>query len=624
MRSIVLRFLMVLVLIFCAAQVVGRVVFRGRLPLDPSAFSNREVERSAVGVGGPAHLVVLFHGYTGKPMSDVRATVREAFPGADVLAPQYSTSAFTNEDPLNIVREYLRVIDHAQSARTYDRITFVGYSLGALIARKVLVCAYTGCSEDFPLEHSREWRSRVDRMVLLAGMNRGWATHCEKVVAVEQAEGVGYDNDCRASNLGWGQWFAAELGERFGSMFGVGRLILAVERGQPFVANLRIEWLELQEKEKLPSVVQLLGDVDEIVSLSDNLDQFVTTQFVFIPLQRTTHSNVIQLTGPDGAARRNHLVRALTWPIDRLRETYPQPPNPDYKPDPGVTRVVMIVHGIRDDGLWARNLGREFQKTDPSLRAFSRSYGYFSALYFLTPTRMEANVRWFVDQYTQLRALYPKADFNFVGHSNGTYMLAESLARYHAVKFDRVVFAGSVVRTGFPWSIYANRVGGVRNYRASRDFVVAALPSFFEHVRGFLDVGGAGHAGFIDEFARKTQSRFFAAGGHGAVFGYPENYPALINYVLRRGDCPDVSECDAYELPVLRRTDTQSIWAVLTFKFCVLLWLVAILLVGIAAYAAWRAAGGSRPQRTRGSQLARSAMAGLAVVGSVLVFLRYY
>ena len=223
-----------------------------------------------------------------------------------------------------------------------------------------------------------------------------------------------------------------------------------------------------------------------------------------------------------------------------------------------------------------------------------------------------------------MRALYPQAEFSFVGHSNGTYMLAQAMAQYQAVEFKRVVFAGSVVPTGFPWSRFKNRIEAIRNYRASNDVVVAALPSVFEHVRGFLQVGGAGHAGFTDDFARLSESRYFALGGHGAVLGHKDDYTALVSYILETGDCtPAATQCEAYELPVKWRTDRQSIVAEVLYRFSVLVWLAAILLVGAAAYAASRAVRPNRPHRSKRDYLLRSGVAGVAVVGLVLAVIRY-
>lgn len=614
------------IVLLLTLMIAGRIIFRPRLPGDPGAFTETKVQPGTQpAIDGQRHLVVVFHGLAGRPLDGVRDVIRETFPTADVMMPHYSNSFLSNEDPLDIVQMFLGAIDDAVDRGHYDRITLVGYSMGALIARKLVLCLHTGCARDY--DHrigERAWASRIDRLVLLAGMNRGWATHCEKVVAVQQAHGVGYDNDCRARRMSWLQWTLAEWSQRFGPTFGVGRMILAVERGQPFVANLRLGWLDLQRgQSKLPEVVQLLGDVDELVSRDDNLDQFVTGDtFGFIQLERSTdHANAVEMTGPQGAERRTAFIRALTWPITQIRSTYTQPPRTkDFEPDPHVKRVVIILHGIRDDGRWAQDLGAQFEQKDKLVKSYSRSYGYFAALYFLMPTRMEANVRWFVDQYTELRALYPNAEFNFVGHSNGTYMLSEAVKQYYSVKFNRVVFAGSVVQRSFPWSDFKDRVGAIRNYRASRDFVVAALPSVFEHIHGYLrDVGAAGHVGFDDDWARRSESRYFADGGHGAVLGDQGNYPTLVSYVLAPQACAG-AECDAYELPT--HVGKQWLLADLVYKLSVLIWLAAIMGIGSLAYAASRLVRGKRKHSALGF-FVRRAIAGTAVVGLVLTILRY-
>jgi pimeloyl-ACP methyl ester carboxylesterase len=107
-----------------------------------------------------------------------------------------------------------------------------------------------------------------------------------------------------------------------------------------------------------------------------------------------------------------------------------------------------------------------------------------------------------MDMYTETLARYPNAkDIDFVGHSNGTYLLADALQRYHAMRVRRVVFAGSVVRRDFDWDPLVGRgqVGLVRNYVASDDWVVALFPRLFEQRPWrFLgnDIGSAGFNGF--------------------------------------------------------------------------------------------------------------------------------
>ena len=112
----------------------------------------------------------------------------------------------------------------------------------------------------------------------------------------------------------------------------------------------------------------------------------------------------------------------------------------------------------------------------------------------------------------------------------------------------------------------------------------------------------------------------FAAGGHSAILA--KNYPPIVNYILGLSNCkPDV-ECEAYELPSENRTSKRWWLANLFYRFSVLLWLAAIMLIGWLAYGASRLVRGKREHTALGL-LVRRALAGGAVVGFVIVVLRY-
>jgi len=102
------------------------------------------------------------------------------------------------------------------------------------------------------------------------------------------------------------------------------------------------------------------------------------------------------------------------------------------------------------------------------------------------------------------RALYPNpaAQFSYIGHSNGTYLLAKALQLCPAVRFENVLFAGSVVHTRYDWSsLIPARVARVVNYVATDDKVVAVFPQGLERLR-YRDLGGAGHLGFEERWSR--------------------------------------------------------------------------------------------------------------------------
>lgn len=118
-------------------------------------------------------------------------------------------------------------------------------------------------------------------------------------------------------------------------------------------------------------------------------------------------------------------------------------------------------------------------------------------------------------------------------------MLAGALETYGDIQgfeFEHVVFAGSVVSRDYDWreAVARNNVKKVLNIVATRDWVVAFFPQFFELV-SVQDLGSAGHNGF-------DQGRFggnytFAEGGHGA--GIDERFwDSIADFVLGKGDPP--------------------------------------------------------------------------------------
>lgn len=139
----------------------------------------------------------------------------------------------------------------------------------------------------------------------------------------------------------------------------------------------------------------------------------------------------------------------------------------------------------------------------------------------------------------------PNARFHYVGHSNGTYCLAKALELYPCCQFDRVVFAGSVVRTSFNWSKFLPapnqehklseaepQVRNVLNYIATADLVVAFFPKIFQYLP-FLrqDLGSAGFDGFADNATTgKVTQVHYVLGGHGAAIKEP-NWDAITEFV---------------------------------------------------------------------------------------------
>lgn len=130
-------------------------------------------------------LLVLLHGFQKSPASldDLKDLLRSqtAFRDASFFVPALPLTVLSARDPVAIANDVVCDIDRLWAAADgkIDRIVLIGHSYGALLARMVYVVA-CGETARAPFEKAvtdrsaRGWAVRVERLVLLAGMNRGW------------------------------------------------------------------------------------------------------------------------------------------------------------------------------------------------------------------------------------------------------------------------------------------------------------------------------------------------------------------------------------------------------------------------------------------------------------------
>jgi hypothetical protein len=258
-----------------------------------------------------------------------------------------------------------------------------------------------------------------------------------------------------------------------------------------------------------PLTIQLLGSQDDMVAPDDNVDLVSGSNFIYLDVPHSTHANVIEVDGEGAPAGRMQVIRdALTKSRSELSELAVLPSDDHLTaPELQVTKVAFVIHGIRDAGYWTHKIARRVRKlgerrtrregTREHWATATSSYGYFPMAPFLSPVGRREKVEWMMDQYAEALARYPRAMFYYVGHSNGTYLLAKALQLYPACRFERVVFAGSVVRRRYDWSraIERGQIASVLNFVGTADWVVAFFPRLFELIP-VQDLGGAGHLGF--------------------------------------------------------------------------------------------------------------------------------
>ena len=509
-------------------------------------------------------LVVMIHGFLGSPavfdeMIEALESVDD-FKDADFFAPQMPFGMFSSVRAARVVALIMQKIDELwlsrqQSGSPYKRIYLLGHSMGGVFVRKVYVCA-VGSLEKAPLEadfvkafkvleveppvSERSWASRVERVILIAALNRGWSI----------SQHMGYSNMVL--------WFLGSVIGRLRTFFlGDRPLVFALRKGSPFVAQLRIQWIRMRQRAEesggsLPGgavTVQLLGSIDDIVSPLDSIDAVAGRDFYYIDVPYSSHKTILQMSGNGEAeGRRDALIEAITASPSHLESSTVPPVDESFDVRRDVDDVVFVIHGIRDNGYWTQKIAREVirrgRDAGRTVVPETSSYGYFPMLPFIWPWTRRRKVEWLMDQYAEAVARFPEARFAYMGHSNGTYLLAKALKLYSAVKFTYVVFVGSVVVTDYDWNSYINdeRIQRVLNYTATSDAVVAIFPKLFQTPR-IQDLGSAGHDGFRQAGTAGVLELGPIRGGHSAARQETE-WDAIAQFLL---DGVDVRTANAAE-----------------------------------------------------------------------------
>ena len=454
---------------------------------------------------------------------------------------------FTSWGRLNDLAHRLRsrIDGEWQQHGGYRDIVFIAHSFAGLLVRQVYLLAMGAV----PYEHGSVWGGRVSRMVLFAAVNRG------------------FNLDRLHPFVGLVTWLARGLSKRIFTFEDV-------LKGSDFVTNLRIDWIRHfrtmedqmleagPETVRFPLVVQLLGDEDGEVSRDDSKDLLGFPNSHYIEVADANHANLYRLDlAPDPEARYAVLRKAfLAQPADMITDSTVRPS------ELPVRRVVMLLHGIRASSVdaWIDGLRSKLMAQDTlETKVVSPTYGYFSALRFAIPQVRRKNIPIFRDLYTELLAMHPRAEFDIIAHSNGTYMLGHSLSRTPGMRFQNVVLAGSALPPSYDWGRLMNpvdgnsrQVGRVMNERASHDWPVAWLCSALRGL-GMRDVGPAGFSGFLGSEVIEVA---YHEGDHGGALK-PQNHDRLISFALGGAppEPPHLIE-EPYRFGLVSRLAPYIIW----------------------------------------------------------------
>jgi pimeloyl-ACP methyl ester carboxylesterase len=423
------------------------------------------------------------------------------FQGCDLLVFKYSTGIRS--------RERLQTLGQVLSDSVelhhggYKHIVLIGYSLGGLIVRSALLHAL-GVSG---ARQKRVWPAFARRIVLMATPNRGLG-----------GPGTAFRERLE---LAVTRWFS-------------GPMLRDAQKGSDFITRLRLEWVYAFRDHNLPTpqVVQLLGANDQYVSATDSNDVTSFKDGKLFMIGGVRHQQLATFT--DVTDEKYVLLkRSALEPFDDVRGDE-EPVDESKLP----SAVLFELHGIRDYGGWLDKVAETARGIDKGIRIEKPGYGYFSVIDFIVPWRRRRRIAWFCDRYTERVAAMAATDldipFLVIGHSYGTYLIAECLRRFPQMRFRRACFVGSVVPENFPpWrAIFgANKqLEALRNDCATHDWPVAICCRILNQM-GFKDIGRGGFVGFrigLDE----AVDHLYVPGNHSATLTSEEGRRSAVQYLL--------------------------------------------------------------------------------------------
>jgi len=384
-----------------------------------------------------------------------------------------------------------------QSKGPFEEVILIGHGLGGIIIRQAYLLA-SGTSSRPGYDQS-PWYKYVGRFVLFASLNRGFKPAQYRI------------------------WQMAIIFEKLTS-FSLQRFMPLRDfvQGSAFITNLKIEWIRHFDQPYYPlTIVQLLEA--KYHNDSVDLEQLPNAYHVHVP--HADHTNIHLIDGVKDREERYGLIREA---IIGIRSHH----NSESESSSAKSNVVFILHGVRaSNSGWVQQLKEKIHQEYPDTEIITPSYGYFSAFNFVLPGLRQSNITWFRNQYSYYFAKYPSIDFHFIGHSNGTYILGESLKESPGIKFKRVYLAGSVLPREYCWRhiFDNNQIEKLCNARSSLDWPVGILCNGLRGV-GMLDIGTGGFDGFFIGDDRLEEVYYFD-GDHGKPLE-KSYHSSIIQFIL--------------------------------------------------------------------------------------------
>jgi len=444
--------------------------------------------------------------------------------------------------------------------KNYEKITLIGHSIGGMLIRRAYLQS-AGAFLDSPVDTS-PWARHVDRILLFASVNRGVQT-----------------------NFAWWMPYAYWLVRTTPHFQFVWEDMI---RGSDFIADIRIAWIRFfgelrnnlgasesgNDRPRPPHIVQFWGTEDSVVTSKDNSDLAAFSGDVLKVVPGATHGNLQRLEPDftnDPGGRWTTFQRQLFDPPGAADF-------PKYQPQ----RVLIVARGIRDSSGsdWVKYF--EERGSKDYVQVVAVDYGYMSAAQFASHQVRTRHIPAFRDVYTEILAANPLTEFDFIGHSNGTYIFGHSLLSTPSIRFNHAVLAAPVLPTDFNWNQLFERkqINAVRYDAANEDWPVGILCPLLNAL-GFSDVGPSGVVLFGE--GRMTGSSFvknvgWYNGNHGAALRYDpdhgiDNRKHLLNFAVAGSDLA-TDEKLAGDLGTMRTYSRLTKWMTWLVMALAVIWVI--------------------------------------------------
>lgn len=236
---------------------------------------------------GIKNFVVILHGFTmnTRQYKSLERLVMNTYKDAKVFLPDLPLSHFSTETPDLIVDKLLDDIDKMYVDTEPDIVvTLIGHSTGALLVRYLAVKAD---------KQGKKWMEKVKRVVLLAGINKGWSINSDLSLWTLLMFTAG----CIAG------WFMEKVLRKKPFVF-------FIRKNSPFIHELNRDYKELSEKRGAEFLtIQLLGTRDNILAAGDDIDSELGSNFAYLELPATNHTNLIDINDSEEGLIRKKIIK---------------------------------------------------------------------------------------------------------------------------------------------------------------------------------------------------------------------------------------------------------------------------------------------------------------------------